>query len=91
MSEANALEVLEKFKNYECPVCGENSWSGVGALGNLLVALPVKTPGGEIVAAAGEWASVDAFAYACGTCGYLRLHVVEKVAALAAELPDQTS
>ena len=88
---SDALEVLEQVKNFPCPVCGQVAWSGFGGLGNLLIALPVKTVDGEAVATTEGWGGLDAFPFTCARCGFVRLHSKQVMLTLSEHLPDEAT
>jgi hypothetical protein len=62
----------------ECPVCGENRWESVGELANLMVSLPLSTPGGQMVQAGVQGRmyqqGISCYVLVCGNCGFVRLH-----------------
>lgn len=91
MAEADALKLLEKIKNFPCPVCGAVEWRTFGVLGNLLVAIPAKTPSGELIETTDERGSLPAFAFTCWACGFIRLHSEQVMVTLSEALPDEAT
>jgi hypothetical protein len=91
VAETDPVELLEKIKDFPCPVCGPTEWRLLGDLGNLQVAMPVKTPHGEIVQTTEVWGSLDAFPFICNACGFIRFHATQQMTALSEALPDEAT
>ena len=73
----------ERGASLTCPVCGHETWQAFGELGNLRVALQAATSHGDLVNIPGQRGGFGAYIFACGKCGFLRLHSTQVVGEVA--------
>jgi hypothetical protein len=72
-----------------CPVCDGREWGRFGELGDMRVGLPAVTPEGREVSFPEMTATLLAFPFICKTCGFVRLHAVQKLEYLAQDLGQE--
>ena len=67
----------ERGASGDCPVCGKNTWGGVGLEGGRTIGLPVVSQEEGSTHRASRQFPV--FALVCMSCGFTRLHATEVV------------